>query len=82
MAEDGSHHVYDQAWNNGEMTLPVSVGDRIFQCTTWHTAQAQEFMDIIKVFGDEIELEVKGGGLLAYILEHAADLATQQEFFK
>ena len=83
MTVDGkpAHHAYSQAENDNEFLMPVTVGSQMFSCTTWHTSQAQEFMDLIAVFGDEIELEVYGEGLLAYILKHAADLADKERLF-
>jgi len=36
-------------------------------------AQAAQFIDLIKFFGDEIELEVYGQGLLAHILQMASN---------
>lgn len=82
VSSDGAHHAYDQPENNDEYVLPVTVGDRVFRCTTWQCSQAQEFMDLIKVFGNEIELDVHGDGLLAYIIKHAADLADRDDWLK
>jgi hypothetical protein len=36
-------------------------------------SQAQEFLDLIKFLGSEIELEVYGDGLLAHILNVGAE---------
>ncbi len=74
------HHAYDQPWNNGETVIPVTVtGGRVFYCHAWMIAQAQEMMSLIKVLGDEIELEIYGDGLLAHILKMGAEMATQEE---
>ncbi len=35
-------------------------------------SEAQEFMDLIRVMGNEIELNVRGDGLLAHILKVGA----------
>ena len=72
--EDSSHHAYEQKENDGQMVVPVNVGGKIFYCNPWMISQAQEFMDLIKMMGDEIELEIYGG-LLHHILETGASLA-------
>lgn len=72
---DEQHHSYAQPENDSETVIPVSVGGRVFRCHPWMASQAQEFINLIRVFQDEIELEVYGNGLLAWILEHAAEQA-------
>ena len=76
------HHAYAQAENDGSILLPTvtSVSDRVFMTTVWQASQASEFIDLVKYLGDEIELDVKGDGLLAHILESGAKLAAQDEF--
>lgn len=74
-----SHHAYEQKENDGAVILPVSLGGKIFQCMPWMAAQATEFISLIQSLGDEIELEVYGEGLLAWILEHAAQLADEED---
>ncbi len=66
------HHAYAQPENDAE-AVPVFVGGRQFWCHPWMVAQAQQFIDLIKWLGDEIEIEVYGDGLLAHILQTAAD---------
>lgn len=71
---DGTlHHAYQQAENDADRIMPVVVGGRTFGCTAWMVSQAQEFQDLIRGLGDEIELEVYGDGLLAWILKVAAN---------
>jgi SAM-dependent methyltransferase len=75
---DAAHHAYAQPENNGVPTYPVTVGGsngRVFHCHGWQISQAQEFMDLIKVLGDDIELAVYGDGLLAYLLETGAQMS-------
>lgn len=76
---NSKHHSYAQAENDTEVTIPVSVGGRVFRCHGWMAAQAQEFMNLIRVFKDEIDLAVYGPGLLAWILQHAADESAKLE---
>ena len=72
-------HAYSQPENDGDPVFPVVLGGRRFDCTTWQSSQASEFMDLIRVFGNEFQLEVHGDGLLRWILEHAADIDTENE---
>ena len=72
------HHAYEQKENDGQPVVPVNVGGKIFQCHPWMVSQAQEFVDLIKMLGDEIELDVRGG-LLRHILETGASCADLKE---
>lgn len=71
---DGKHHSFSQPENDGDLVFPVTVSKsgRVFYCNSWMFSQAQEFIDLIKVFGHEIELTTHGDGLLNHILETAA----------
>jgi len=73
------HHAYAQPENEGMPLFPVTVGGRVFQCQAWQIAQAQEFVSLIKVMGDMFELEVHGGGLLEWILQHGAQMDRDRE---
>ena len=42
-------------------------------------SQAQEFINLIRYLGDEIELDIRGDGLLSHILNVGAELADLQE---
>lgn len=72
-AHEFAHHAYSQPENDDARVIDVNVGDRIFQCHPWMASQATEFMDLIKAFGDVIELEVYGDGLIAHILKTGAE---------
>lgn len=73
------HHAYVQPENDGVPLYPAIVGNRTFHCTAWQIAQATEFMSLIRVMGDLFELEVHGEGLLAWILQHGAQLDIETE---
>lgn len=68
-----AHHAYPQSENDAP-AFPVTVkgSGRVFMCQTWMLSQAQEFIDLIRVMGDEIEIETHGDGLLNHILHTAA----------
>lgn len=68
------HHAYAQAENDDIGVIPVTCGNRIFQCAPWMAAQAHEFMDLVRFLGDEVELEVYGDGLISHILRTGAEL--------
>jgi len=74
------HHSYAQPENDGVPVFDVIVGERTFQCHPWMASQAQEFVDLIRVFGEVIELEIHGDGLLRHILNHGADVADSMQF--
>ena len=76
--EEDKHHAYEQLENDDELIIPVNVSGKIFNCNPWMVSQAQEFIDLIKMIGDEIELEVYGG-LLHHILESGASHADIKE---
>lgn len=69
-----AHHAYPQPENDGEAVVPVTCGGRIFQCQPWQVGQAQEFIALIQVLGDEFDLAIYGDGLLHHILETGASL--------
>ena len=69
-----AHHAYAQPENDSEVVIPVTVGGRVFRCHAWQVSQAQEFMDLVKHFGSEFELEVYGDGLINHILRTGAQI--------
>ena len=78
LGEEDKHHAYEQVENDGQAVMPVNVSGKIFNCNPWMVSQAQEFMSLIKMLGDEIELEIYGG-LLRHILESGASHADIKE---
>src|SRR5262249_35779796 len=77
ISRDGEHHAYEQTENNAPTALPVIVnpGGKVFLCAPFMAAQANEFLDLVQVLGSEIDLDVKGDGLLAYLLQVGAEQA-------
>ncbi len=73
---DDVHHAYSQPENDYDnpRTLPVSVGGKVFMCDPWMFCQAEEFMKMVGTFGDEIDLDIKGDGLIAHIIKTGAEL--------
>lgn len=78
---DDAHHAYEQPENDYETvrTIPVSVGGKVFWCDPWMYCQAKEWMEMVGMFGDEIDLDVKGDGLIAHIIKTGAALSALEE---
>jgi SAM-dependent methyltransferase len=72
-----AHHAYAQPENDSPAIFPVTTnpGGRVFYCHGWHVSQAQEFLDLIRMLGDVIEVAIYGDGLLAYLLQTGAAMA-------
>lgn len=70
------HHAYAQPENdedsNKSRYIKVTCGNEVFNCTPWQVSQAQEFIDLIGLLGDEVELDVAGDGLISCIIRTAA----------
>ncbi len=78
---EDEHHAYAQPENDYEetRTIPVAVGGRVFWCDPWMYCQAKEWMQMVRMFGDEIDLDVKGDGLIAHIIKTGAALSALEE---
>lgn len=70
------HHAYSQPENDAAIVIPVTCGDQVFHCHPAHMSQAAEFIDMVRMMGDEISLEIYGDGLIAHILKTGAELAS------
>lgn len=74
------HHAYEQKENDYTVqNVPVTVGDRTFDCQPWMAYQAFEFIDMVKGLGEEFMLDVVGDGLVAHILKTGAELPAIEE---
>jgi hypothetical protein len=67
------HHAYPQAWNDAEGCADFWVAGRNFRCSAWQAAQVKNFVDLIKVYGNEVSLSIHGDGVLAHILKAGAE---------
>lgn len=75
------HHAYDQPENDGDVLRPFHVHPtghpelgRTFWCAGWHIKQLEDFLQTVRVNGDQFLLNVHGAGLLAYALRSSADI--------
>lgn len=74
------HHAYEQKENDISVPpIPMIVGDRKFMCDPWMAYQAHDFVGMIKKLGDEFQLDIKGDGLLAYLMKSGAALPDLEE---
>ena len=76
---NATHHAYPQPENDEEHLFPIVVGGRQFFCAPWMVAQASEFRGLVRLLGDEVEMEVYGDGLIAHIIATGAELADFKE---
>lgn len=79
--QDGEHHAYPQALNDGERVVDVLYEDRLFRCAGWMAQQGQDFIEFCEVFLGTVT--VAGDGLLAHIArcgipESAADMRARE----
>lgn len=74
---NGEHHSYSQPENDHTTILQVLVNGRTFHCHPWMVSQAQEFLDLMRLMADHIELVVRGDGLIAWLIQTAADMGSE-----
>lgn len=75
-----AHHAYQQAENDGDAVIPVLAGGRKFLCTPWQLSQAQEFISFSRWLGSEVDIDVRGDGLIAWIIKCAIEAVEREEF--
>jgi hypothetical protein len=79
------HHAYEQAENANDRPLPFKVHPtghpelvRTFQCAPWMAKQLECLLQMLRVNGDQLLLNIHGDGLLAYALRACADVQILQ----
>jgi hypothetical protein len=83
---DAEHHAYQQGENDEDellsvWTRPVDHPDfppKRFLCSPWHVKQAQDIQHLIKARGNFFRLNVRGSGLIAYIIKTCAEIGTDE----
>ncbi len=75
------HHAFPQAENEKDKLLRMRVEPtghpdlaRVFSCSPWHVKQFEDFLQMVRVNGDQFVLNMHGDGLLAYALRSSADV--------
>lgn len=69
---DGRHHAYEQPDADKHRVFKLSVEDKLFKVTPWMIGQAFEFIDFIKMFCMNINLNVHGDGLIGHIIKQGS----------
>jgi hypothetical protein len=77
------HHAYDQPENDkqAQMEIVVAKGtehERKFLCNPWHVFQARDFQAMVSRVLKDAKLDVKGDGLISYLIATGARIADQQ----
>lgn len=79
------HHAYAQPENDRDSRIRVTVSPstdgslaRAFDCAPWHLQQLADFLETVRVNGEQFMVNVHGDGLLAYVLRAGADVALRQ----
>ena len=78
MGED--HHAYSQPENDKNAIVEIIVGqgtkfEKKFQCHPWMVYQAREFQMMVPRVLKDARLNVKGDGMIAYIIESNAGIS-------
>ena len=79
------HHAYEQKENDKEFVLRTVLNvkgvpaEREFFTTGWQIVQAHEFIGLVQFMCDDIDMQVHGDGLLAYILRTGAEISTDEK---
>lgn len=78
--QDYAHHAYPQIENARDRRIAVRLGasadaetpTRTFYCAPWHLKALEDWLLLIKHYGDHFALSVHGDGLLAHALQTGA----------
>lgn len=80
------HHAIAQPENAGDVRIPFMAYPtghpemrRLFYCSPWMCKQLEDFLQLIRLAGDQFLLNVHGDGLLAFAIETAAELEGRVE---
>lgn len=83
---DGKHHAYDQPENNRDRRKRVTVEPpghpelgKTFICSPWHMKQAEDFLQVIRINGDNFLLTAHGDGMIAHLLRSGADAVIREQ---
>ncbi len=79
-----AHHAYEQKENDANSVVEMIVGkgteyEKRFECHPWMAYQAKEFQDMVPRLFQDLKLDIKGNGLISYLIKSGADLAAIQE---
>lgn len=76
------HHAMPQPENERDQRLAVKVSPtghpdraRVFQCAPWMLKQAEDWLQLVRVVGDQFLVNVHGDGLIAFMMQSSADVS-------
>jgi len=69
---EGKHHAYDQEAADGDKAVKIGCNGRDFDVTGQQVSQAMEFMNMVKVFGQNWKMLVHGNGLINHLIRTGA----------
>lgn len=79
------HHAFAQPENESDRRYTFDVHPtghpemaRRFVCSSWHVAQFQDFLQMVRINGHQFLLNIHGDGLLAYALAASADVTVTE----
>ena len=78
------HHAYKQEENDNDPSIDLRIGkgtkwDKTFKVSGWHAVQAKEFQRMAPLYFQNLQLNIKGDGLIAYLVNSGAELALENE---
>ena len=86
LMDDRGHHAYDQKENDRDLdrTVEIKVGagteyEKVFRCAPWHVYQAKDFIEMVPRVLQDAKLDIKGDGLIAYIVQTGAAMAEPED---
>lgn len=71
----GAHHGYPQALNDNDGARDFTIMGRTFRCSSPLASQAINFMNMLAINGDSVDLEIYGDGMLAHIMKTSASIS-------
>jgi len=81
LSDDGDHHAYPQPENDNDRdsAVPIIVAggsdyERRFMCSPWMAMQAADFRKMAMSLLNDVQLDIKGDGLIAHMVKVAAEL--------
>ena len=79
------HHAYEQKENDKDVpkALDITVGGgtkfaKTFACAPWHVYQAKDFLEMVPRVLSDAKLDIKGDGLIAYMVNTGAAMADME----
>lgn len=76
------HHAMAQPENARDQRIAVTVSPtgapeqaRVFACAPWMLKQAEDWLQLVRVVGDQFLVQVHGDGLIAFMMRASADVS-------